>query len=921
MSDPAQEPAGTEPWWERTPKGAVIPLGFVKIDRAGSTGEWNDLPPDEVSRRRDQYVNGVEWLARAVNAAQPLHWQGDGVMLFMTDREVHSAALRAVHAARMLWNRVHVDLAMSARIAAHAAYVAWDPNTGRLAHSAIDQCGHLEHVTPPKSIAISEDLYLALPESERRNFGPLGVTRRDGIPAYVMASTAAKQRRSEDFIEGQDLELWEVFRRYANSPEIRMLRYVGLRLAKKEPPALDIEEVFVVPEAQVRQRPSALADPRRAALRRRDEPDEIAEADEEAYDAPFARLETLEEMGAPEPFPSVFQKARGVVVLGDPGSGKTTLVRWLATVASGGQFAMAKALGVSERLLPLPVSIGALADVRGEMRATASVADVLARYFHSRNVGDEGELRGFLLRCLHSGDCLVLLDGLDEVRSAAARDEMRAWLETFAAAYPRNRFIVSSRHVGFPGFVVPEGVVTALRPFDDAQVRRYVEAFTRAYRTWEVGAPDDAAAAKEAQQLLEALERSPRLAALARNPFMLAALALVHRAEGKLPRHRVQFYVIFARALCETWANARRIVASGSERALAFEEEAIPILGELAIKMHESHPTGLAPREFIVDTLADILVRQRGTAESEARRVAEQFLERTGMETQILLERGVGRWGFLHLTFQEFFAAAGLHATERFEVEAFRYLFEPRWEEILRLGVGYLALVQGRPVAAKRFIEKVLEHKETGPRAPLNDIPRKQDALAALLAAEAGDTLPRDLQQGIAATFACWVLEMPPSISRRYLQEIAFADLRELVAPPLLGALKNKDESVRSAAAWALGALQVEGADLALLEALKDGEWRVRWAAARGLGALRTEAAVPALIEALRDVDFIVRTAAAWTLGELRAVGAEPALLEALRDKSGSVQLAAGRALGALRAEGAVPALLEMLKDKNENVR
>jgi hypothetical protein len=92
-------------------------------------------------------------------------------------------------------------------------------------------------------------------------------------------------------------------------------------------------------------------------------------------------------------------------------------------------------------------------------------------------------------------------------------------------------------------------------------------------------------------------------------------------------------------------------------------------------------------------------------------------LKRAGEDVQILLERGAGEWGFLHLTFQEFFVAAGLHAKDDFETVAFQHLFDTRWEEVIRLGVGYLALVQKRPTAAQRFVKKVLEHEEPAPRA------------------------------------------------------------------------------------------------------------------------------------------------------------------------------------------------------------
>src|SRR5262249_2082447 len=144
-------------------------------------------------------------------------------------------------------------------------------------------------------------------------------------------------------------------------------------------------------------------------------------------------------------------------------------------------------------------------------------------------------------------------------------------------------------------------------------------------------------------------------------PFLLSAFALVHRAEGRLPRHRVQAYELFARALCETWAEARRLVAGEpASKTIAYEEEALPILGELALAMHRRYPAGAAPEAFVVEALAKALGERRDVSSEEAHRAARAFLDRAGHEVQLLLQRGAGEWGFLHLTFQEFFTAAGL---------------------------------------------------------------------------------------------------------------------------------------------------------------------------------------------------------------------------------------------------------------------
>jgi predicted NACHT family NTPase len=501
----------------------------------------------------------------------------------------------------------------------------------------------------------------------------------------------------------------------------------------------------------------------------------ISVADEEVL-PPWSDTPASDASGPPVALRDVFTRHRGVVVLGDPGFGKTTLLRWLAILAAAGEFALASELDVTERLLPIPVSVGRLAEMRSALGGDGvSVVDAMARYFHDRSLGEEDELRPFLERELERGRCLVLLDGLDEVKTEE-REAIRSWVEAFGATHNSNRFVATSRRYGYAGLDLSGATAeVVLRPFTDNQVERYVHAFHRTYVRWETG--HNPVNSADADRLLEALRASPRLSALARNPFMLSALTLIHRAEGRLPRHRVQAYEIFARALCETWAHARRLVAGATrEAAIEYEEEALPILGRLALSMHEQHPTGAAPEEFVREQIALSLAEQRDIDHKEARRAAEEFLRKAAGEVQILLERGAGAWGFLHLTFQEFFVAAGLHAAERFEDVAIQHLFDPRWEEILRLGVGYMALVQKRPRAAQLFVKRVLDHEEPEPRRWITRVLDAQVPLAALLAAEAGDALPAALQKEVGDALATWLKTAPREVAKRYLDELSLTD-------------------------------------------------------------------------------------------------------------------------------------------------
>ncbi|HLL01065.1 MAG TPA: HEAT repeat domain-containing protein [Myxococcaceae bacterium] len=847
------EDMGAVPWWEATPVGTPVLLAFIALERVENP-QSALLAGPEALRQRARYAAGVEYIATALEAAQPLRWQGDAVTLVFKQEGQEPASLRALGAAELLRERIVLDLAMRARLAVHVARVPWGPEALEPGFPAAALCERLRSVAPINGIAVTEDAYLALPEVGSPRLALLGRMTPDGVAAYVTPASLATQVEPGRFAPADDLKHWEAFRRYVNSPEIRRLRYVGFPLQKKQPPSLDLQEVFVAPEAHLHSRQDAFTPEAGRWLggrsaRRRSESEELGAPVEPAFPS--------------EPLKSLVARHRAMVVLGDPGSGKTTVLRWMALLAAAGPLAWAEHLGPSERLLPLPVSVGRLAELRARQGGAVSVVEALALYFHDRNVGAVEALRGFLEQALEEGRCLVLLDGLDEVHTEA-RGSLLSWLETFCARFSRNRFVISARQVGYSGFELPMGVEVVLGPFSDEQAHRYIRAFERACRRWENnGLPDELGAERESERLITTLRSNPRLRELARNPFLLSALTLIHRAEGQLPRHRVQAYEVFARTLCETWSSARRVVASeGLGQDIRYEEEAIPILGELALRMHLAWPTGAAPEAFILENLAEILREREGTAPAEAERAARRFLERAGKDVQIILERGAGQWGFLHLTFQEFFTAVGLLSSERFEEVAFEHLLDPRWEEILRLGVGYMALIQKRAQATQRFIRRVLNHQEQGDREFLTGLLQKQVYLAALLASEAGDVLPVALQEEVARAVADWALRISARISLPLMRELALTAFNERVLDCLIPEMQSPVEVRRITAMGAIGALSGPRARKVVLDAVRDPDPEVRRIFCLLLVELGDEQAASVLSALARDKVPAVREAA-----------------------------------------------------------
>ena len=149
--------------------------------------------------------------------------------------------------------------------------------------------------------------------------------------------------------------------------------------------------------------------------------------------------------------------------------------------------------------------------------------------------------------------------------------------------------------------------------------------------------------------------------------------------------------------------------------------------------------------------------------------------------------------------------------------------------------------------------------------------------------------------------------------------------LKTAVVAALLATLQNNDDSVRAAAAQALG--PAAAGDAAVVAALLAALHRTATtpcdaAAARALGpaAAGDAAVVAALLAALKDGDSSVRAAAAQALGPAAAGDAAmvAALLAALKDGDHSVRAVAARALGPAAAGDAVvvTALLAALQDE-----
>jgi len=351
-------------------------------------------------------------------------------------------------------------------------------------------------------------------------------------------------------------------------------------------------------------------------------------------------------------------RSKRIVVLGDPGAGKTTLTRWLAT---------AYLLRLNEdpdwndmpdvTSLPdndwLPIIIRCR-DLDSSINSI-TLPEILECTFRKAEMESNQvqALHQVIREKLQSGQAILMIDGLDEITNPSLRTKFCQQIEQICVANPDAPIIVTSRIVGYRemGYRLGRGfehVTIADFSADDKDdfAHRWCE-MTKL--------PEDQISS--ANELIKDIHSSDRIERLTRNPMLLTTMALVKRKIGRLPRKRFELYT----GAMDVLLNWRREIDTPIDRS-----EVIPQLEYIAYAMCDRGVQQLREDEII--GLLDQMRIEYPQIHPIKNNSSEDFLKIIERKTGILMQTGVRRhkgrevpvFEFRHLTFQEYLAGIAL---------------------------------------------------------------------------------------------------------------------------------------------------------------------------------------------------------------------------------------------------------------------
>ncbi|MHC5938892.1 NACHT domain-containing protein [Nostoc sp.] len=371
------------------------------------------------------------------------------------------------------------------------------------------------------------------------------------------------------------------------------------------------------------------------------------------------------------------EKYSKLMILGKPGAGKTTFLKYLAIQCIGGEFQ-------AERV-PIFVTLKNFAEAANKPGLLQHITEDAINPISS------------IQDVITYGKALVLLDGLDEVREEDSNRVLKE-IRDFSDRFPKNQFVMTCR-IAAKEYTFEKFTEVEVADFDDDQISNFANNWFK-----------DKAVKPETFD--KSLEENNRIKQLAASPLLLTLLCLAFEESGDFPANRSELYKEGLDALLKKWDAKRGIQREQVYKKLSVQRKE-DLLSKIALTTFERGDYFFKQKvaeQYITEYIRNL---PDANLDQEALQMDSEIVLKS-IESQhgLLVERAKGIYSFSHLTFHEYFTARDFVLVKQSSEQALQNLVshinEKSWREVFLLVVGMSPSADNLLLLIKDKIDEII---------------------------------------------------------------------------------------------------------------------------------------------------------------------------------------------------------------------
>ncbi|MEG4941109.1 NACHT domain-containing NTPase [Microcoleus sp. F4-D5] len=382
-----------------------------------------------------------------------------------------------------------------------------------------------------------------------------------------------------------------------------------------------------------------------------------------------------------------------LMVLGKPGSGKTTFLKHIAIQCDRAKLEANK--------IPIFISLKNFAEI-----ANVNLLEYISDEFASCGV----EARSQTESVLSQGRGLILLDGLDEVTESDS-DAVVRQIRQFVQKYYNNQFIITCR-IAAAKYRFHDEAFTCVEvaDFNCEQIAAFAI-------NWFVAFSHNLDAGKAlASQFVENLkqQKNQQIRELAVTPILLNLTCLVFQSKADFPSNRAKLYEEGMEIMLRKWDETRGIQRDEVYRDLNLcrKKHLLAFVAATTFDRGDYFFEKNQIQQVIADYLANL---PDGTTDRVQLEIdSEVVLKAIEAQHGLLVERARGIYSFSHLIFQEYFTAKAI--VDNYEAHSFKklviHITDKRWREVFFLAVGMLQKADDLLLLMKQQVDVLVADDE-----------------------------------------------------------------------------------------------------------------------------------------------------------------------------------------------------------------